>query len=237
MIRLLIISIFPLLLNAQNNELINYPKDSNVNILFVGDYKVGELNTKILDRQWWGLYVKDNTSFIRKVSIKIDDILPDIQNDWQYRISVDDNKYCVVLFSGIEIFEKDITHYTNNDIIRNKDFTFEFGPYHTFLSSKLETSKLIGEVKLNNYSISLNYQTNNKLTNQELFLFPTYDTQLLLSLVWAGDLDNDGKTDFLLQLPTPPNNELGYSSGLYLSSIANADELVKLVAYFISRGC
>ena len=76
MIRLLIISIFPLLLNAQNNELINYPKDSNVNILFVGDYKVGELNTKILDRQWWGLYVKDKTSFLRKVSIKIDDILP-----------------------------------------------------------------------------------------------------------------------------------------------------------------
>ena len=236
MFRLLIL-IFPLFLNAQNNKLINYPIDSNVNILFVGDYKVGELNTKILERQWWGLYVKDNNSYIRKVSLKIDDILPDIQYDWQYKISVDDNKYCVVLFSGIEIFEKDIKHYTNNDIIRNKDFTFEFGPYHTFLSSKLETSKLIGEDNLNNYSISLNYQTNNKLTKQELFLFPTYDSQLLLSLIWAGDLDNDGKTDFLLQIPTPPNNEIGYSTGLYLSSMANTDELVKLVAYFISRGC
>ena len=74
MFRLLIL-IFPLFLNAQNNKLINYPIDSNVNILFVGDYKVGELNTKILERQWWGLYVKDNNSYIRKVSLKIDDIL------------------------------------------------------------------------------------------------------------------------------------------------------------------
>jgi hypothetical protein len=56
-------------------------------------------------------------------------------------------------------------------------------------------------------------------------------------LIWAGDLDNDGKTDFIIQIPTPPYNEMGDSSGLFLSSMADSEELVKLVAYFISTGC
>ena len=87
------------------------------------------------------------------------------------------------------------------------------------------------------YCINLNYKSNNKLTTQELFLFPCYGEELLISLIWAGDLDNDGKTDFIIQIPTPPNNEMGDSSGLFLSSKAHSEELVKLVAYFSSTGC
>ena len=62
------------------------------------------------------------------------------------------------------------------------------------------------------------------------------DTYLTASTS-SGDLDNDGKTDFIIQIPTPPNNEMGDSSGLFLSSMADSEELVKLVAYFISTGC
>ena len=52
-----------------------------------------------------------------------------------------------------------------------------------------------------------------------------------------GDLDNDGKTDFVIQTPTLPYNELGGAIGLYLSSRSDKEDLVKLVAYFISTGC
>jgi len=234
---LIILFIFPFFINAQNDDLIKYPQESDIEILYVGDYKKGEFDIRVSDRDWWGLYEKNNISYIRKVKLRIDKLEPDIQYDWEYSISTDDRENCIILFTGLDIKEREIKHYTNNDLISNNIFTFEFGPYHTYLSSKLQTSKNIGQLVRSDFSIHLNYKSDNKLSTQELFIFPIYSEKLLLQLIWAGDLDNDGKTDFIIQLPTLPNNELGYSSGLFLSSKADEGDLVKLVAYFISLSC
>ena len=223
---------------SQHNELIELPLNSNIKILYAGDYKKGKLDVKIFDREWWGLFEQDNISYVRKVKLKLENLEPHIQYDWEYRVSVDDNENCIILFSGLELTEREINYYTNNNTIRNnEEFTFEFGPYHTFLNSELKKTESIGKVLRRNYSINLNYKSNKKLTTQELFLFPCYEYELLISLIWAGDLDYDGKTDFIIQIPTSQNNEIGDSTGLFLSSKANSNELVKLVAYFISSGC
>ena len=238
MIRILILSFFTSFLSAQQNELIQYPVNSNIKILYAGDYKKGELDVKIFDREWWGLFEQDNISYIKKVTLRIDKLEPDIQYDWEYRVSVDDYKNCIILFTGLDLIEREINYFTDNYLIRNnEEFTFEFGPYHTFLNSELKKTESIGEILRRDYSIYLNYKSNKKLTTQELFLFSCYGEKLLISLIWAGDLDNDGKTDFIIQIPTQPNNEMGDSSGLFLSSKADSEELVKLVAYFISTGC
>ena len=238
MIRILILSFFTFFLSAQKNDLIQYPVDTNIEILYTGDYKKGELDVKMLNKEWWGLYVKDNISYVKKVELRLDNLEPDIQYDWEYRVSVDDNKNCVILLTGLDLSEREINFFTENQIIHNNaEFTFEFGPYQTFFNSELKTTKSIGEILKKDYSINLNYKANKKLTTQELFIFPCYGEKLLISLIWAGDLDNDGKTDFIIQIPTPPSNEIGDSSGLFLSSKANSEELVKLVAYFISSGC
>lgn len=81
MIRILILSFFASFLSAQQNELIQYPVNSNVKILYVGDYKKGELDVKIFDREWWGLFEHDNISYIRKVTLRLDKLEPDIQYD------------------------------------------------------------------------------------------------------------------------------------------------------------
>ena len=238
MLRILILSFFTSFLSAQQNELIQYPVNSNIKILYTGEYKKGELDVKILNREWWGLFEQNNISYIRKVKLRLDKLVPDIQYDWEYRVSVDDNKNCIILFTGLDLTEREINYFTDNNIIRsNEEFTFEFGPYHTFLNSEPKTTKSIGEILRRDYSIQLNYKSNKKLTSQKLFLFPCYGEELLISLIWAGDLDNDGKTDFIIQIPTPPYNEMGDSSGLFLSSMADSEELVKLVAFFISTGC
>lgn len=53
-------------------------------------------------------------------------------------------------------------------------------------------------------------------------------------LLWAGDIDGDGKLDLYFD----EFNEKGYfSGGLYLSSHASEDELVKLAAVFGYAGC
>ena len=182
--------------------------------------------------------MKDKISFVKKVELRLDKLEPDIQYDWEYRVSVDDNKNCIILFTGLDLTEREINYFTDNHIIRNnEEFTFEFGPYHTFLNSELKKTESMGDILRRDYSIHLNYKSNKKPTTQELFLFPCYGEELTISLIWAGDLDNDGKTDFIMQIPTPSSNEIGFSSGLFLSSKADLEELVKLVAYFTSTGC
>ena len=54
------------------------------------------------------------------------------------------------------------------------------------------------------------------------------------SLLWAGDLDRDGKTDLLLNMGS---DNAGRHFGLFLSSEAEAGQLVKLVAQFRFMGC
>ena len=53
-------------------------------------------------------------------------------------------------------------------------------------------------------------------------------------LYWVGDLDNDGKLDLYIE----QDDEIGgFSSKLYLSSVAGEGRLVKLVATFGTAGC
>ncbi len=54
------------------------------------------------------------------------------------------------------------------------------------------------------------------------------------SLNWAGDLDSDGKLDFLLDLAGHYN---AYSPTLFLSSHAKRDEIVGLAAGYSGVGC
>ena len=239
MIRALIaLLVFPLWSNAYQKELITLPSNSDISILYVGDYMKGEIDINLMNKEWWGVFEDNKQSFIKKVEIKLEKIEPDIQYDWEYRVSVENEKKCIFLLTGLNLSYKSFNHFTTQDVIRDSEvFTFEFGPYHTFISSEIESLNFIGDVPRTDYSVFLNYERQDILKTQELFIFPSYDSSLYLSLIWAGDLDNDGKTDFLINIPTPPNNEIGFSSGLFLSSKAQTNELVKLVAFHIQRGC
>ena len=87
MIKILILLFFvPVILNTQQNELIKYPLDSDVEILYIGDYKKGELDVKIMNKEWWGLFVKNNISFVRKVKLRLDKLEADVQYNWEYRL-------------------------------------------------------------------------------------------------------------------------------------------------------
>ena len=64
--------------------------------------------------------------------------------------------------------------------------------------------------------------------------FPTDDRDIFGSLLWVGDLNNDGRLDLYLD----EFNEIGAFSGeLYLSSEAELGKLVNLVALFGTAGC
>lgn len=69
------------------------------------------------------------------------------------------------------------------------------------------------------------------------FLFATaaeghYGGDTTPRVLWAGDLDGDGRADLLLSLP---DDDCGFDDRLYLSSMAGPGQLVGLAARFAGR--
>jgi hypothetical protein len=84
---------------------------------------------------------------------------------------------------------------------------------------------------IKNYEILLNYQG----LRQGLFkLGELHPPDYRQRLIWAGDLDQDGRLDFLLDLSGHYNET---RTTLFLSSSAKAPDLVRPVAEFVSTGC
>ena len=88
MIRVIIFSLLTYFFSAQDNQLTHKSEKFNIELLYPGDYKLGELDLQLLNGEWWGLFVINNSSYVKKVELKIDTLEPDIQYDWQYRVSV-----------------------------------------------------------------------------------------------------------------------------------------------------
>ena len=97
---------------ADETVLINYPLNSDIIILNPGDYKVGEFDITLKDKEWFAVYENSNFSFIKKVKLIIEKIEPDIQYDWEYRVSVEDNKDCLFLISGLDLNDRKFDHTT-----------------------------------------------------------------------------------------------------------------------------
>jgi hypothetical protein len=84
------------------------------------------------------------------------------------------------------------------------------------------------------------------IKNYGLHLFFQQQSQLLFSekgslgsdgrpqIIWAGDLDRDGKLDLLLNLTTHYNST---RLALFLSSVAKGSSLVEMVAELSTTGC
>lgn len=79
------------------------------------------------------------------------------------------------------------------------------------------------------------YHLGNGMTRQ--FLFATafeghYGGDTTPRVLWAGDLDGDGRADLLISLP---DDNCGFDNRLYLSSAAGPGQLVGLAGHFAGR--
>jgi len=88
----------------------------------------------------------------------------------------------------------------------------------------------IGEVRVTDYEIRIYQGTR----TQTLAQFARIDWDGPPQVVWAGDLDRDGRLDALLDLRT---HYVGHHYVLFLSSDASDEQLVNKVAEFQVGGC
>lgn len=93
---------------------------------------------------------------------------------------------------------------------------------------------LVGTGIVTKYNDGEGYQTRYQVKDntrvQDLFLVKeeSQDGSAFVPVVrWVGDMDRDGKTDFIIEVP---HNECGYDMRLYLSSKAGPHEIVGLAA-------
>lgn len=76
-------------------------------------------------------------------------------------------------------------------------------------------------------------QGKSKQAIEENFLYPDGNFTKSLEVIWAGDLDRDGKLDLILQTNGDNNSILK----VYLSSMAKGRDMLKMVASYETIGC
>jgi hypothetical protein len=90
------------------------------------------------------------------------------------------------------------------------------------------------EVGIYNYQIKIDYGPQQNRKRQVVLTIPDLQADATPRLVWAGDLDRDGKLDLLFDASYHYNVSLLM---LYLSSAAKEGELVGRVAEWKTTGC
>jgi hypothetical protein len=109
--------------------------------------------------------------------------------------------------------------------------SMQMGNYTFKASGKLVKTEY-GET-VENYKLILEGSKNNQSIKQTIADIPFFDDKMV-TFYWAGDLDQDGLPDFLIDL----SHKYSYTMPtLFLSSKAGTNELVKNVAEGASFGC
>ncbi len=194
---------------------------------------------------WLGLFKKGNDFFLKNTKLKVRRVHDSIV-DGERKINTGKSVFsreksqAVYLLKNAkklkEVKIKTLFYFDDDDREDYDDFfQFNIGVRKKFS---------IGE---NNFSIQVKKGINKKgekiialilsdgKINQTLHSLKYFgEDDYMGSLVWVGDLDNDGKPDFYLDLYFHDNVEY---KNLFLSSEAEKGKLVKKVAVFSITGC
>ncbi len=219
--------------------------DVKASILTTGFFHGDEVEDDAAARQWWGLFLaRDGSFYLNKTAIKqkhvYDAVLDEDENQagsgWE--ISTPGPDSCLLLFSGIRGLSAgrlDAAQGVHPQYL----YPGEQWPFK--LSGKSYSLKGEGAVKtigeeekvVVNFRLWLETTDNGQVRRQLLVARPSFD-DAMIELLWVGDIDRDGRPDFVFNLSDHYN--LTYI-GLFLSSGAANEELVRFVGGIASAGC
>ncbi|MCH2229247.1 MAG: hypothetical protein MK105_02790 [Crocinitomicaceae bacterium] len=216
--------------------LLSEPKNDSIRMLKLGSYKNGEIRPANLHGDWWGMFIEEDSTYFRKVEVLFTALEPDVQYDWEWSISVENDEKCDWLIQGIDFVGAAVKYesstnrsYGGGNLREPKKICID-AVYSCFISDHLNDD--------------LGYQfiyTNEEGESQQVIRYLGYSeaymqeaTPIYVDIDWIGDMDGDGFNDFILSYNS---SELEHKTALYLSSKAEEGELVKEVAFVMDRGC
>lgn len=213
-----------------------------VGLLETGNFHSEEVSARTGEK-WLGLYILDNHSILINSRLRVETVHDDIGDGPEEKtgkeVSVDSPLEPIFLVKRAPMLSE--------------------GPVNTIFVEKTDYEKTLEKVSPLNLKLA---QTSYVLkvvgsedgarcsedafpTNAQLVLASSEATQVLYSLegcgnepywylLWAGDLDRDGKLDLYVSVTYHYNIS---QKKLFLSSRAAKGELVKEVAEFVTGGC
>ncbi|WMW80608.1 hypothetical protein RF679_18505 [Undibacterium cyanobacteriorum] len=202
-------------------------------IYTIGQHHGDEAPAKF-DQGWLGLIVKNGKAELKSVRPQVktvyDQVLDDINNKQSYsgrEISVKGDAP-LLLIQMNSLTPGKVEMATIEQIENSATLTFHQQDYvldHECVKQKAGT-------KLTPCKIILQ-QGSNKQAIEENFLYPDGNFTKSVQVVWAGDLDRDGKLDLILRTNGDNNSILM----VYLSSMAKGRHMLKKVASYEIIGC
>ncbi|MFQ6008952.1 MAG: hypothetical protein ACE5K8_08395 [Candidatus Zixiibacteriota bacterium] len=193
-------------------------------------------------KEWYGLFKTDSGCVLEPVEIKTKSCpapFSDRPGDTNVvSITVEHPLKSLLLVGSSHGFKSGlITTYFTGDRFIQAGILISLGKYYFLTALGLVTDagwRHPSDIPTFNYQILLLKYPFSRNDRQILVQHEIAAGESTPSLLWAGDLDRDGQLDLLLDIS---NHYAGRHYALYLSSEADAGDLVKPVAELIIAGC
>jgi len=217
--------------------------NSEISLLQVGQYHGKEVSAQS-GELWFGLYQTEKGYELIPSRISIESINDAIVDDKDQKtgkkVSVDEPSEPLFLVKGLKNLKSGLV----KTVFSGKKFLYPAESISFKLGGKnYYNLTAFGEVKdreggkpfeiiISNYSIKISRSPWEY--SQVLVSFDLLAMDGIPTLLWAGDLDGDGKLDLLMDL-TNHYNLTVYT--LFLSSLSEGNNLLKKAAEFRTTGC
>ncbi len=220
-----------------------YPSELNfpAKLITTGNFHNEEISKGAADDKWLGLFKGPEGYYIKDAKInmsRVHDAIAD-QNEVDktgWEINVFDKDSLLILVSGLELSKQKVADITldNYVVMPGEMVKFKYKTIEYTLSATGDKITLErDEVIIKNYRLYLSSIKNNVIVRQLLAAWSHIDDQMI-TILFVGDIDNDGTPDFLIDTSGHYNATI---PTLYLSTPAEGDAIVQPVARHTSVGC
>lgn len=217
-------------------EFVHYPVESDANlikILETSTYHEDEIDPSIRNVQWMELIRLDNTFAIVNGSISLkrvyDPVLDEENEMTGWEVVSRHGENSILLIEKYPFLKEHQVNAVTTDLEFgfNEEKTFQFNnqKYRLFSTGNKE--------KESNFQLFLESEKNGKIRQTLLVSIPQFDSKNTF-IHFIGDIDNDGKLDFLIDTSNHYNVQ---SLTLFLSQPTDESTLCIPVGQITSVGC
>ncbi|SEW51047.1 hypothetical protein [Chitinophaga arvensicola] len=227
---------------AENEEAARYPGDSGYagSILTTGEFHDDEVKESDAKKNWIGIFSNDTGYYLAPANVKlkrVNDAVVDEEGQMTgWEVKTDHKDSVVLLIAGLDLLrEGPLTRIAlSKDQLQPGDsLPFRFSGVNYVLHASGNRVKRDGDYQVEDYKLFLSVEKDGHRTTELLAAQPNFDDNMI-RILFAGDIDGDGKPDLLLDGSWHYNVT---APTLYLSKPAEAGHLLKVTARHTAVGC
>ncbi len=222
----------------------DYTKGVEGLLVLAREYHGDEVSDDMRNASWFEFYRNGERYYLQKSKLKFEKVFDgviDEDSTSKTGVKVSGRYKDGVFMANLKALkEGEVQQITldTNVVLPGKSLMFEYkGLRYRFYASAYYTMRK-GKDRIKyvaNYKMYLERDSAGIKTTQLIIANPIYDDlRDIRGFMFVGDIDNDGKPDFIMDTSNYYN---GSTPTLFLSSYAKEGDLIKVVAFHSSVGC